>query len=119
MLFLSSDTRGAEGRRKAEEFEKQDRKKEILLMIRQFLATTGQGLARAEYTTSTEWSIEFLLLDQDVRCLVADPLNSNVVYAGTQGNGVLRSSDRGKTWRLCGLPGQMVKALAVSSTAPG
>lgn len=87
-------------------------------MIEHVLATTGHGLARAEYLVTREWSVEFLLLDQDVRCLVADPLNPDVVYAGTQGNGILRSSDRGKTWRSCGLSGQMVKALAISPTAP-
>ncbi len=88
-------------------------------MIERFLATTGYGLARAEYLATREWSVEFLLLNQDVRCLVADPLNPDVVYAGTQGNGILRSSDRGKTWRSCGLSGQMVKALAISPIAPG
>ncbi|HEX9133272.1 MAG TPA: hypothetical protein VF844_13350 [Ktedonobacteraceae bacterium] len=88
-------------------------------MIESFLATTGQGIARAGYTTTAEWSVEYLLLDQDVRCLAADPLNPAVVYAGTQGNGVLRSSDRGKTWRPCGLSGQIVKALAISPARPG
>ncbi len=88
-------------------------------MVDNFLATTGHGIARAEYVATTQWSIEFLLLDQDVRCLAADPLNPEVVYAGTQGNGVLRSRDRGKTWRPCGLSGQVVKALAMSPAAPG
>jgi hypothetical protein len=88
-------------------------------MIERFLATTGDGLARAEYTATTEWSVEFLLLDQDVRCLVADPVNPDVVYAGTQGNGVLRSLDRGKTWQPCGLSGQAMRALAMSPAVPG
>src|SRR6266487_4038061 len=64
-----------------------------------FLATTSQGLARASQSASGEWSVEFLLSEQDVRCLAADPLNSRVIYAGTQGQGVLRSEDGGKTWR--------------------
>jgi hypothetical protein len=88
-------------------------------MVDSFLATTGHGIARAEYVASTQWSVEFLLLDQDVRCLAADPLNPEVVYAGTQGNGVQRSHDRGKTWRPCGLSGQVVKALATSPALPG
>src|SRR6266704_2882375 len=86
-------------------------------MVDNFLATTGHGIARAEYVATTQWSVEFLLLDQDVRCLAADPLNPEVVYAGTQGNGVLRSRDRGKTWRPCGLSRQVVKALAMSRAA--
>lgn len=88
-------------------------------MIECFLATTGSGLARAEYLATREWSVEFLLPDQDVRCLVADPLNPDVVYAGTQGNGIMHSFDRGKTWQPCGLRGQIVKALAMSPAAPG
>src|SRR2546428_11714976 len=88
-------------------------------MVDSFLATTGHGIARAEYVATTQWSVEFLLLDQDVRCLAADPLNPAGVYAGTQGNGVLRSRDRGKTWRPCGLSGQIVKALAISPALPG
>ncbi|HEY6406986.1 MAG TPA: hypothetical protein VIY29_05930 [Ktedonobacteraceae bacterium] len=88
-------------------------------MVHSFLATTGHGIARAEYAATTQWSVEFLLLDQDVRSLAADPLNPEVVYAGTQGNGVLRSHDRGKTWRPCGLTGQVVKALGMSPAMPG
>ena len=77
-----------------------------------FLATMSHGLARASQGASGEWSVEFLLNDHDVRCLAADPLNPRVIYAGTQGKGVLRSDDGGKTWRSVGLAGQIVKALA-------
>lgn len=83
-----------------------------------FIATTGNGLARASYVNG-EWVIEQLLADQDVRCLVADPLNPNVVYAGTQGKGVLRSTDGGPTWQPAGLAGLIVKALAISQIEPG
>ena len=74
----------------------------------------GTGLARAERKAEGDWSVEFLLAGQDVRCLAADPLNSNVVYAGVQHGGVLRSDDRGRTWRPAGLAGKVVKSLAVS-----
>ncbi|MBI3986166.1 MAG: hypothetical protein HY343_04570 [Lentisphaerae bacterium] len=83
-----------------------------------FLATTGHGLARATNTNGT-WSIEVLLTDQDVRCLAADPLNPKVVYAGTQGSGVLRSTDGGRTWNPAALAGRVVKSLAVSRAEPG
>jgi len=89
------------------------------MSVNTFLATTSHGLARASQGASSEWSVELLLSDQDVRCLAADPLNSNVLYAGTQGKGVLRSNDGGKTWRSVGLAGQIVKALAASRTQPG
>jgi photosystem II stability/assembly factor-like uncharacterized protein len=84
-----------------------------------FIATTGNGLARASRSPDNEWSIESLLTEQDVRCLASDPLNSQVVYAGTQGGGVLRSDDRGRTWRQAGLDGHIVKAIAVSRAEPG
>src|SRR5260370_42706587 len=84
-----------------------------------FLATTRHGLVRASPCDGGEWALESLLPDQDVRCLVADPLTRHVVYAGTQGQGVLRSCDGGRTWLPAGLAGQVVKALAVSRTQPG
>src|SRR5262245_4560235 len=83
------------------------------------LATTGQGIARAQGSVGGKWDVTFLLSDQDVRCLAADPLRPTVVYAGTQGRGVLRSADGGKTWRPSGLDGRIVKSLAVSRTEPG
>jgi photosystem II stability/assembly factor-like uncharacterized protein len=83
-----------------------------------FLATTGNGLARAS-NGNGQWSVEFLLANEDVGCLAADPLNPNVAYAGTRGNGVLRSDDGGQTWAAAGLAGRIVKALAVSKIEPG
>jgi hypothetical protein len=81
---------------------------------RVFIATTGNGLARASRDAGGQWGVESLLLGSDVRCLAVDPLNSERVYAGTQGQGVLRSDDRGRTWRQAGLAGQIVKAIAAS-----
>jgi photosystem II stability/assembly factor-like uncharacterized protein len=82
-----------------------------------FLAT-GNGLARAERDQNGIWSVEHLLTDQHPCCLAADPRNRQVVYAGTQGNGVLRSGDCGRTWQFCGLEGQSVKSLAVNPRDP-
>jgi photosystem II stability/assembly factor-like uncharacterized protein len=86
--------------------------------VNTFLATTNHGLARATPGSNNEWQVEFLLTGQDVRCLAAYRSNPDVVYAGTQGNGVLRSSDGGRTWSAAGLEGQVVKALAVSRAQP-
>ena len=85
---------------------------------RVFLATTGRGVARAVKSETGNWSVEHLLVDQDVRCLAADPSRPNLVYAGTQGSGVLRSDDGGKSWTTYGLAGTIVKALAVSPREP-
>jgi hypothetical protein len=83
------------------------------------MATTTRGLARALRKADGGWFVEFILTDQDVRCLAADPLNPDVIYAGTQGSGILRSNDSGKTWQPAGLSGQAIKALAVSRADPG
>lgn len=87
-------------------------------MNRVFLSTNGSRLARAECGTGSDWSVEFLLEGKAVCCLAADPHQPNVVYAGTKGQGVLRSADRGKTWQPSGLQGQVVKAIAVSPSEP-
>jgi len=84
-----------------------------------FMALTGKHLARASRDPVGDWSVEFLLADRDLRCLAADPLNPNVLYAGTQGEGVLRSDDGGRSWQPAGLAGRSVKALAVSRAGHG
>jgi hypothetical protein len=89
------------------------------MSMQTFLATTGHELARAWQDASGEWQVEFSLAGQDVCCLAAHRTHPEVVYAGTQGNGVLRSNDGGRTWSPAGLEGQIVKALAVSPTLPG
>jgi hypothetical protein len=83
-----------------------------------FLANTGSGVARAACAAG-EWAVENLLQGEPVTCLAPDPLNRTVVYAGTQGQGVLRSADAGRTWRPAGLPGQIVKSVAASPTESG
>lgn len=87
-------------------------------MNRIFLSTNGSRLARAECGDNDHWSVEFLLEGASVRCLAADPHNRNVVYAGTQGSGVLRSSDGGRTWQPAGLAGHVIKSIAVSPCEP-
>ena len=76
-----------------------------------FISTTGRGIARAERDADDGWTVTTALEDQDVRCLAADPLDPNRVYAGTQGAGILRSDDRGRSWRPVGMAGQVVKSI--------
>ncbi|HEX9131889.1 MAG TPA: hypothetical protein VF844_06330, partial [Ktedonobacteraceae bacterium] len=89
------------------------------MSVKTFLAMTDHGLASATRGTNDVWSVEVLLAEQDVRCLAADPLNPHALYVGTQGKGVLRSNDGGRTWCPAGLAGHIVKALAISRTQPG
>ena len=98
------------------------KKLKTIMNTKSFIATTGNGLARATQDANgvwanSDWDVEFHLEDLDVRCLAADPLG--VVYAGTQGDGVLRSDDRGKTWQAAGLAGVIVKSLASSPIERG
>jgi photosystem II stability/assembly factor-like uncharacterized protein len=79
----------------------------------------GSGVARASLIKDSEWTVETVLQGLDIRCLAPDPLDSGVVYAGTQGGGVLRSEDRGRTWKPAGMQGRVVKSLAVSPHEPG
>lgn len=46
---------------------------------------------------------------QAIFCLLVDPRNPDLLYAGTDGNGVFASSDRGATWRCIGLEGGKIK----------
>src|SRR5215831_11143544 len=86
---------------------------------RTFIATTGHGLFRAAPTGADQWAVDVMLTDQDVPCLAADPHSRDVLYAGSHGNGVLRSADSGQTWQPAGLAGHVVKSIAVSRGEPG
>ncbi len=85
---------------------------------RVFLATTGHGLARAQGAADGTWRVDHLLTGRDVRCLASDPSAPGRAYVGTQGDGVLRSDDRGLTWQPAGLTGRIVKSLAVGPNRP-
>jgi len=86
---------------------------------RVFISTTRPGLSRAELGADGMWSVETLLHDVDVRCLAVDPHQPGTVWAGTQGAGLLRSADQGRTWQPVGLEGQIVKSIAISPSEPG
>lgn len=84
-----------------------------------FIATPGgRGLARAWYE-GDDWQVASVLAGEDVRCLATDPRRPDMVYAGTQGNGLWRSADRGNTWQRAGLAGRVVKCVAASATTEG
>lgn len=83
-------------------------------------ALSDKCLARAERGANGDlayaksWAVERVLACEDVRCIEVDPLNPSIVYAGTQGQGVFRSDDGGRTWQVAGLQGVIVKSLAAS-----
>jgi len=85
---------------------------------RTLVAAHWKSNYRAVETEDGRWEVERILPDQDVRCLEMDRRQSAVLYAGTQGNGVLRSDDRGITWRAAGLEGLVVKSISCSPVEP-
>jgi photosystem II stability/assembly factor-like uncharacterized protein len=84
-----------------------------------YLPTLVPGLARAELLPGNRWVVEVVAPQADIRCLVADPQAPDTVFAGTQGNGVLRSDNAGRTFTPTGLDGLIVKSLAVHPSRPG
>lgn len=82
-------------------------------------ALGNKHVVRAECGRDGQWCVDRVLAGQDVRSLEADPLNRDVIYAGTQGQGVWRSEDGGQNWRPAGLAGVIVKSLAASPHQSG
>ena len=90
------------------------------MTAKRIFALASHSVARAERGANAKsWTVEHVLVGQDVRCIEVDPVNPSVVYAGTQGQGVFRSVDGGRSWQTAGLPGVIVKSLAASPHQPG
>jgi hypothetical protein len=80
--------------------------------VKTFIAITGSGVERANCVNG-KWQVE-PLLDASVCALAVDPGDSAIVYAGTDGQGLLRSADQGRTWQPIGLAGRTVRAITHS-----
>jgi hypothetical protein len=62
---------------------------------------SGFGLIYASTDGGVTWIQQTILTDTKcISQLIFDPNNPNVVYAGTYGSGLLRSTDGGATWSL-------------------
>lgn len=86
---------------------------------RGFLSTTPSGVARLTRGNSEEdWYLGEHLRDEEVHSLAVGPVESGLVLAGTSGNGVFRSDDRGATWEPNGLDGETVMSLTVAPDDP-
>ena len=75
---------------------------------------TGDGIARLAEADG-RWSVEQSLRGTGAQCLAVDPADASTVYAGLRSNGVMRSSDRGRTWVESGLAGEQIFSIAVSA----
>jgi hypothetical protein len=90
----------------------------IMNPTKTFLSTPGNGVARASLKSDGEWQVEYDLPSLKVAYLAAGLKPEGAIYAGTKGDGVFRSLDRGKTWQPAGLEGKIVKALGVDPQDP-
>ncbi len=77
-----------------------------------FIAATGHSLARAEKVDG-QWVVTHGQEGIKINCLVKDPNNRQIIFLGTQHNGILVSKNSGKNWTSLGLKGIPVKAIAV------
>ena len=54
-----------------------------------------------------------------INVLAVDPANSNILYAGTAGGGLFKSTNNGDTWYKSGLAGKHVLAVVIDPNQPG
>jgi len=80
-------------------------------------AATGDGIARLDQAGGA-WEVQLSLSGSGAQCLALDLADPDTVYAGLRDGGVQRTTDGGRTWVDCALPGPGVFSLAVS-TADG
>jgi photosystem II stability/assembly factor-like uncharacterized protein len=80
--------------------------------LKLIVASEKRGIQIAQWNPAA-WSTEMVLPGEDVRCVTADPFDRARWYAGTQGNGVFKTTNAGKTWTQAGLRGKIVKSLAI------
>lgn len=85
---------------------------------RRIFAATEEGLLMSRDAGET-WAPTALQAKQ-IRVIVQDPVRPEVLWVGTENDGVFRSSDGGRTWmqRSAGLRHQTVYAIAVHPNNP-
>ena len=77
-------------------------------------AATGDGIARLDQAGGA-WEVQLSLSGSGAQCLALDLADPDTVYAGLRDGGVQRTTDGGRTWVDCALPGPGVFSLAVSA----
>jgi len=82
-----------------------------------FLSVADRQVVRAVCGADGSWQVEPTLTGLTVTTIAADPTDSRTLYAGTQTDGIYRSTDQGQTWQPWGLAGQAVKSIAASPHA--
>jgi photosystem II stability/assembly factor-like uncharacterized protein len=83
------------------------------------IALNYKHLAYARQSKNGEWVTGTTAIGHRTMALAVDPHQSNSLYVGTDGHGILKTEDYGETWRPLGLEGQIVRAIAISKLKPG
>ena len=76
-------------------------------------AATGDAVARLD-ESGGGWTVELSLEGSGAQCIAVDPRDGRRSTRGLRGGGVRRTTDGGRTWEDCELPGRDVFSLAVS-----
>ena len=78
--------------------------------------SAGRGIQIAR-SSDSEWAIETVLSNQDVRCIAVHPDDPTHWVLGTQGNGVFKTADSGASWVSAGLEEMIIKSVGISTNA--
>lgn len=79
----------------------------------ELIVATGEDLIHIRQHNG-HWRASKLLRGRRMQCLAADPGDHKVIYAGSRGEGVWKSANRGGDWRRLEFPENEVFSLAVS-----
>lgn len=82
-------------------------------MTNLFIAT-GNSFADIS-NTGGGWTLRKALQGKGVQSIAVDPGNSDIIYVGTSGKGLWKSTDRGRTWGDMNLPEPHISSIAVGS----
>ena len=77
------------------------------------LIATGDSFARLG-KDGDDWALEKALQGKGVQSIAVDPGNSDIIYAGTSGEGLWKSRDGGRTWERMNLAEANVTSVAIS-----
>jgi hypothetical protein len=79
----------------------------------ELIVATGDELVRLQEQNG-RWHASLLSSGRGMQCLAADPQNPDLLYAGSRGQGVWKSTRRGREWARLGFYEADVFSLAVS-----
>jgi photosystem II stability/assembly factor-like uncharacterized protein len=81
--------------------------------VSELIVATGEALVRLGVRDG-HWRASELRSGRGMQCLAADPRDRDVLYAGSRGEGVWKSTARGRGWARLEFPEAAVFSLAVS-----